>query len=80
MLGDPKNKPEVLQQIEETKKNRIKRLQELQQKKDDQNMSEIKNYYEKLISEKSYLINELLKKVKSLSIELEKEKEKNKNK
>jgi len=84
-LGVPSYKPEVLQQIEETKASRAKKLQELEKQRTNKNVNvninknkELIDYYEKMVSEKSYLINELLKKVKSLSLELEEEKKKSK--
>ena len=79
-FGSPSYKPEVLQQIEAIKANRVKRLQELEKQRNINNnnttLDQMKNYYEKIISEKSYLIGELLKKVKTLSNELEEEKKK----
>ena len=81
--GRPENKPilmEQLKQMEETKNKRItehNKMLETQQKyrsimnnyvnKDIEN---IKNEYEKKISDKNYIINELLKRIKELTNEL----------
>jgi glycosyltransferase involved in cell wall biosynthesis len=81
--GRPENKPklmEQLKQMEETRNKRItehNKMLETQQKyksimnnyvnKDIENM---KNEYEKNISDKNYIINELLKRIKELTNEL----------
>ena len=85
-------KPDVVKQINDIQEDREKRmtvfLQEKEAKQKIQNslttnkkpnfttVQETINYYEKVIEDKSYLINELLKKIKKLTAELEEQKNK----
>jgi len=59
--GDPKNKPDVVNQIQIINENRIKKTMEYQKHIEIEN---IKKYYEKIIADKNYLIDELFKKLK----------------
>jgi glycosyltransferase involved in cell wall biosynthesis len=79
--GRPENKPELLKQIKLLEEERSKRLEEhnkklLQQQKilsfsnNNVNIESLRNEYEKKISEKNIIINELLKKVKQLTNEV----------
>lgn len=76
--GRLENKPDVLKQIDEMEKNRAKRIEEHRKIQEQQTNSNfisrdvetIRNEYEKKMSEKNYLINELLKKVKQLTNEV----------
>lgn len=79
--GRPENKPELIQQISRMEKDRFKRLEEqkklieLQQKinynlNNSLEFETMRNNYENKMSEKNYLINELLKKIKQLTNEL----------
>jgi radical SAM superfamily enzyme len=75
--GRPENKPLLLEQIKKLEEDRNKRIQEhnkmLQQQMLNNNMKSIdslRDEYEKKLSEKNILINELLKKVKQLTNEV----------
>ena len=92
--GRPEHKPKLLEQMKLMEEERNKRMEdhnkmiEAQQKflascskKVPTNSSEIEaitSHYEKQLSDKTYLINELLKKVKNLTNELEEYKKLNK--
>ena len=79
--GRPENKPRLLEQIKKMEEDRAKRIEEhskmlqVQQRilshYNDINtdIATIRNDYEKKISDKNILINELLKKVKELTME-----------
>jgi glycosyltransferase involved in cell wall biosynthesis len=79
--GRPENKPEVMDQIKQLEEDRSRRIEEHNKIMDSQNKflshinkpisKDIINEYEQKMSEKNYLINELLKKVKILTLELE---------
>jgi hypothetical protein len=62
--GHPKHKPEVLNQIKKIQENRAQRIFEYQKNLE---IEQCKEYYEKIIADKNYLIQELLKKVKLLT-------------
>ena len=64
--GDPKHKPEILNQIQIIKENRAQRMLEYRKNIE---IEQLKEYYEKIIADKNYLIQELLKKVKQISKE-----------
>ena len=80
-------KPDVIKQMNEMQEERDKRMTKVREEKETQqkimnslkmnqtpeykNMEELKTHYEKIISDKSYLINELLKKIKTLTTELD---------
>jgi glycosyltransferase involved in cell wall biosynthesis len=83
--GRPENKPQLLEQIQQMEEDREKRIKmiELNQKKDTISSTNfpptnelamyiqtIKNDYEKQLSDKTYLISELFKKIKLLTNEL----------
>jgi hypothetical protein len=83
--GKPEYKPKLMEQLKQIEDERNKRLlehnkmlesqQRLLQKEKDRNggtkeLDAMRNHYEKQLADKSYLINELLKKVKELTIEL----------
>jgi glycosyltransferase involved in cell wall biosynthesis len=75
--GRPENKPELLKQIKNLEEDRNKRIEEhnkmLHQQMISNNMKSIdslRDEYEKKISEKNIIINELLKKVKQLTNEV----------
>ncbi len=89
--GKPEHKPKLLEQMKLMEEERNKRMEdhnkmiESQQKlmmsyqkkyTADANVEAIKQQYEKQLSDKTYLINELLKKVKNLTNELEEYKKK----
>ena len=59
--GHPKHKPQVLNQIKKIQENRAYRT--LEYKKSIE-IKQLKEYYEKIINDKNYLIQELLKKLK----------------
>jgi glycosyltransferase involved in cell wall biosynthesis len=59
--GDPKYKPDVLNQIQKIQDNRAYRMWEYQKSIEIQ---QLKNYYEKIIQDKNYLIQELINKLK----------------
>ena len=67
--GRPSNKPHVLNQIEQLKKER-KVKEEIMNQQFQKMLESLKINYEKQLSDKNYLINELLKKVKSLTEEM----------
>lgn len=84
--GKPEHKPKLMEQMKLMEDERNKRMEdhnkmlEAQQKfmtschrqgTDANNLGKSIDYYEKQLSDKTYLINELLKKVKALTIELE---------
>jgi glycosyltransferase involved in cell wall biosynthesis len=71
--GKPEHKPELLKQLKKQEENRQQRLLELTNKIKNQNdISIIESIYEKKLADKSILINELLKRIKTLTEELEK--------
>ena len=87
--GRPEHKPKLLEQMKLMEEERNKRMEdhnkmlEAQQKfmascskKVTANSDTISMHYEKQLSDKTYLINELLKKVKSLTIEVDEYKNK----
>lgn len=65
--GNTKYKPHVLNQIAELQESRNKRMEEHLKNKDT---TSLKMHYEKQISDKNYLINELLKRIKELEQKL----------
>jgi hypothetical protein len=84
--GKPEHKPKLMEQMKLMEDERNKRIEEhnnmleAQQKimnslqrniPINKDIETVKQHYEKLMSDKSYLINELLKKVKMLTLELE---------
>ena len=91
--GKPEYKPKLMEQMKLMEDERNKRIEEhnkmmelrasLQQKSaimSTASAETVKQHYEKLLADKTYLINELLKKVKTLSLELEEYKKQNPNK
>ena len=80
-------KPDVTKQMDELEKERNKRREKMNEEKEMQqkiinslragqgpqykNMEDLKDHYEKIIADKSFLINELLKKIKLVTNELE---------
>jgi glycosyltransferase involved in cell wall biosynthesis len=91
--GKPEYKPKLMEQMKLMEDERNKRIEEhnkmmelrasLQQKSaimSTASAETVKQHYEKLLADKTYLINELLKKVKNLSLELEEYKKQNPNK
>jgi hypothetical protein len=85
--GKPEHKPELLKQMKLMEEDRNRRMEEhnnmlktralLQQKSVvSESVENIKQHYEKLLADKTYLINELLKKVKGLTVELDEYKNK----
>ena len=74
--GDPSLKPEILEQIKVMEEKRNKRIEEhkkmTQKKSENNDIESLKRFYEKKLEEKTYLINELLLKVKELKAELAK--------
>jgi glycosyltransferase involved in cell wall biosynthesis len=93
--GKPEHKPKLMEQMKLMEDERNKRMEdhnkmlEAQQKfmtschrqgTDANNLGKSIDYYEKQLSDKTYLINELLKKVKALTIELDGYKNPNNNK
>jgi glycosyltransferase involved in cell wall biosynthesis len=89
--GRPENKPKLMEQIKKMEDERAKRIEDHNRMLQSQQKllsnsnkplnKDLINEYEKKISDKNYLINELLKKIKVLTTELEiyKEKERDKN-
>jgi hypothetical protein len=84
--GKPEHKPKLMEQMKLMENERNKRIEEhnkmleAQQKimnslqrntPINKDIESVKQHYEKLLSDKSYLINELLKKVKILTLELD---------
>jgi hypothetical protein len=79
--GRPEYKPKLMEQMKLMEDERNKRIEEhnkmidlrasLQQKNMLISVEAVKHHYEKLLSDKTYLINELLKKLKFLTVELE---------
>jgi hypothetical protein len=89
--GKPEHKPKLMEQMKLMEDERNKRIEEhnkmleAQQKimnslqrntPVNKDIEVVKHHYEKLLSDKSYLINELLKKVKMLTLELDEYKNK----
>jgi len=85
--GKPEHKPELLKQMKLMEEDRNRRMEEhnnmlktralLQQKSGaTESVEAVKQHYEKLLADKTYLINELLKKVKGLTVELDEYKNK----
>ena len=74
--GRPENKPELMKQLKIREEDMNKRRAEFyrQQHTTMQNtntaISTLQNEYEKKIADKNLIINELLKKVKTLTVEL----------
>lgn len=82
--GDPKHKPLVLQKVKEMEEERAKKIdqhtrllemykknKDNESKKESTQIDEVKSYYETIISQKTCIISELLKKVKDLQNENE---------
>jgi hypothetical protein len=79
--GKPEYKPKLMEQMKLMEDERNKRIDEhnkmidlrasLQQKSALVSVEAVKQHYEKLLADKTYLINELLKKVKGLTVELD---------
>jgi glycosyltransferase involved in cell wall biosynthesis len=84
--GKPEYKPKLMEQMKLMENERNKRIEEHNKMLEAQqkimnslqrnvlvnkDIEVVKQHYEKLLSDKSYLINELLKKVKILTLELE---------
>ncbi len=80
--GHPRHKPLILEKIKDMEEEREKKIKEYnklmeiyknkkeeENKKDSKNIEVVKSYYEKIISEKTCIINELLKKMKELMAE-----------
>ena len=88
--GRPENKPKLMEQIKKMEEERAKRnedhnrmLQSQQKLLFNSNKvlnKDLINDYEKKIADKNYIINELLKKIKTLNTELENYKDKEKEK
>jgi len=81
--GKPENKPKLLEQIKKMEEERNRRLEDHtkmlmaqnrifanQGQNQVQTIDDIKRHYEKQMTDKVYLINELLKKIKDLNAEL----------
>jgi glycosyltransferase involved in cell wall biosynthesis len=60
--GDPKHKPDVLNQIKQIQDNRAQRMWEY---KKNMEIQQLKLYYENIIKDKNYLIQELFNKIKN---------------
>ena len=78
-LGKPEYKPKLLEQILKMEEKRAKQLENIKILQQQQNLcnnplntcvTTLRNEYEKKLSDKNILINELLKKVKQLTQEL----------
>jgi glycosyltransferase involved in cell wall biosynthesis len=83
--GRPENKPKVMEQIKQLEEDRARRIDEHNKMLESQNKflshinkpnnkpinNDLINEYEKKLSEKTYLINELLKKIRLLTTELD---------
>jgi hypothetical protein len=84
--GKPEYKPKLMEQLKRIEDERNKRIEDHNKMLESQqkllnsfqgttgNLKEIdalKQHYDKQLSDKSYLINELLKKIKALTIELD---------
>jgi glycosyltransferase involved in cell wall biosynthesis len=71
--GKPEHKPELLKQMKLMEEDRNRRMQEQSRVKApvEANVELVKQHYENLLANKTYLINELLKKVKYLMLELD---------
>jgi glycosyltransferase involved in cell wall biosynthesis len=75
--GKPEHKPELLKQMKLMEEDRNRRMQEHTRVKThveanvEANVELVKQHYENLLADKTYLINELLKKVKHLMLELD---------
>jgi glycosyltransferase involved in cell wall biosynthesis len=83
--GKPEHKPKLMEQMKLLEEDRNRRIEEHNKMMEAQqklftsmqrglmtkDAEEVKQHYEKLLSDKTCLINELLKKVKSLTIELD---------
>lgn len=75
-LGKVSNKPEVLDQIKKIKEERVQRANEQNKMIENQIINskifiDMKMFYEKQLTDKTYLISELFKKIKILTGELE---------
>lgn len=88
--GKPEYKPKLMEQMKLMEDERNKRIEEhnkmmelrasLQQKSaimSTASAETVKQHYEKMLADKTYLINELLKKVKTLTLELDEYKKQN---
>ena len=79
--GKPEYKPKLMEQMKLMEDERNKRIDEhnkimdlragLQQKNALMSVEAVKQHYEKILADKTYLINELLKKLKVLTVELD---------
>jgi hypothetical protein len=88
--GKPEYKPKLMEQMKLMEDERNKRIDEhnklmeirasLQQKNVLTSVEAVKQHYEKLLADKTYLINELLKKLKVLTVELDEYKKQQPNK
>jgi hypothetical protein len=88
--GKPEYKPKLMEQMKLMEDERNKRIEEhnklmdlrasLQQKNTLTSVEAVKQHYEKLLADKTYLINELLKKLKGLTVELDEYKKQQSNK
>ena len=72
--GRPENKPELMKQLkireDELNKRRAEYYRNLQNTNSNINNDAIRIEYEKKLADKNIIINELLKKVKSLTLEI----------
>jgi glycosyltransferase involved in cell wall biosynthesis len=88
--GKPEYKPKLMEQMKLMEDERNKRIDEhnkmmdlrasLHQKNVLTSVESVKQHYEKLLADKTYLINELLKKLKGLTVELDEYKKQQPNK
>ena len=88
--GRPENKPKLMEQIKKMEEERAKRIEDHNRMLQSQQKllfnsnkvlnKDLINDYEKKIADKNYIINELLKKIKTLNTELENYKDKDKEK
>ena len=88
--GRPENKPKLMEQIKKMEEERAKRIEDHNRMLQSQQKllfnsnkvlnKDLINDYEKKIADKNYIINELLKKIKTLNTELENYKDKEKEK
>ena len=84
--GRPENKPKLMEQIKKMEEERAKRIEDHNRMLQSQQKllfnsnkvlnKDLINDYEKKIADKNYIINELLKKIKTLNTELENYKDK----
>jgi glycosyltransferase involved in cell wall biosynthesis len=85
-LGELKYKPKLVEQLNKKQEEQSKRIEEYNKMQTSQYISyenseinSLKTFYEKQLSDKTYLINELLKKIKQLTNELSEYKNNNIN-